>query len=115
MRRCSLFHALVAVKQVPDTTNIRIDPETGNLVREGVPAIMNPYDAHALAAAVSSRGHARGRAEWAGMAAGAFKDHDLRYFSHSIGRSCFLAVLHSLQAATTLPLPVLPPREMGTT
>jgi electron transfer flavoprotein beta subunit len=47
-----LFHALVAVKQVPDTTNIRIDPETGNLVREGVPAIMNPYDAHALAAAV---------------------------------------------------------------
>ncbi len=47
-----MFHAVVAVKQVPDTTNIRIDPETGNLVREGVPAIMNPYDAHALAAAV---------------------------------------------------------------
>jgi electron transfer flavoprotein beta subunit len=47
-----LFHALVAVKQVPDTTNIRIDPETGNLVREGVPAVMNPYDAHALAEAV---------------------------------------------------------------
>lgn len=47
-----MFHALVAVKQVPDTTNIRIDPDTGNLVREGVPAIMNPYDAHALAVAV---------------------------------------------------------------
>lgn len=47
-----MFHALVAVKQVPDTTNIRIDPDTGNLVREGVPAIMNPYDAHALAAAI---------------------------------------------------------------
>jgi electron transfer flavoprotein beta subunit len=47
-----LFHALVAIKQVPDTTNIRIDPDTGNLVREGVPAIMNPYDAHALAEAV---------------------------------------------------------------
>lgn len=47
-----MFHALVAVKQVPDTTNIRIDPDTGNLVREGVPAIMNPYDAHALASAV---------------------------------------------------------------
>ncbi len=46
------MHILVAIKQVPDTTNIRIDPETGNLVREGVPAIMNPYDAHALAAAV---------------------------------------------------------------
>lgn len=47
-----MFHAVVAIKQVPDTTNIRIDPETGNLVREGVPAIMNPYDAHALAEAV---------------------------------------------------------------
>lgn len=47
------MHIVVAIKQVPDTTNIRIDPETGNLVREGVPAIMNPYDAHALAAAVA--------------------------------------------------------------
>jgi electron transfer flavoprotein beta subunit len=47
-----LFHALVAIKQVPDTTNIRIDPETGNLIRQGVPTILNPYDAHAVAAAV---------------------------------------------------------------
>ena len=47
-----MFHALVAVKQVPDTANIRIDPETGNLIRQGVPTIINPYDAHALAAAV---------------------------------------------------------------
>jgi electron transfer flavoprotein beta subunit len=56
-----LFHALVAVKQVPDTTNIRIDPDTGNLVREGVPAIMNPYDAHALAAAVEWKHQLNGR------------------------------------------------------
>jgi electron transfer flavoprotein beta subunit len=56
-----LFHALVAVKQVPDTTNIRIDPDTGNLVREGVPAIMNPYDAHALAAAVEWKHKLNGR------------------------------------------------------
>jgi len=47
-----LFHALVCIKQVPDTTNIRIDPETGNLIRQGVPTILNPYDAHAVAAAV---------------------------------------------------------------
>ncbi|HMN15250.1 MAG TPA: electron transfer flavoprotein subunit beta/FixA family protein [Bellilinea sp.] len=46
-----MFHALVSVKQVPDTTNIRIDPETGNLIRKGVPTILNPYDAHAMAAA----------------------------------------------------------------
>ena len=56
-----MFHALVAIKQVPDTTNIRIDPDTGNLVREGVPAIMNPYDAHALAAAVDWKRKLGGR------------------------------------------------------
>ncbi len=44
-------HFVVAVKQVPDTTNIRIDPETGSLIRKGVPSILNPYDAHAMAAA----------------------------------------------------------------
>ena len=46
-----MIHQLVSVKQVPDTTNIRIDPETGSLIRQGVPAILNPYDAHAVAAA----------------------------------------------------------------
>ena len=47
-----MFHALVGIKQVPDTTNIRIDPETGNLIRQGIPSILNPFDAHAVAAAV---------------------------------------------------------------
>lgn len=47
-----MFHALVGIKQVPDTANIRIDPETGSLIRQGVPTILNPYDAHAVAAAV---------------------------------------------------------------
>ncbi len=39
---------VVCVKQVPDTTQVKIDPVTGNLVREGVPFIMNPFDIHAL-------------------------------------------------------------------
>ena len=42
----------VCVKQVPDTTEVRIDPVTNTLVREGVPSILNPYDAHAAEAAV---------------------------------------------------------------
>jgi len=45
-------HIIVCVKQVPDTTDVRIDPETGTLVREGVPSILNPYDAHACEEAV---------------------------------------------------------------
>lgn len=42
------MHIVVCVKQVPDTTEVRIDPKTNTLVREGVPSIMNPYDAHAV-------------------------------------------------------------------
>ena len=46
------MHLAVCVKQVPDTTEVRIDPETNTLVREGVPSILNPDDAHACDAAV---------------------------------------------------------------
>lgn len=43
---------LVLIKQVPDTTEIRIDPETNTMIRTGVPSIINPFDKHALEAAV---------------------------------------------------------------
>jgi electron transfer flavoprotein beta subunit len=36
------------VKQVPDTTEIKVNPETGTLIREGVPSIINPFDQFAL-------------------------------------------------------------------
>jgi electron transfer flavoprotein beta subunit len=36
------------IKQVPDTTQVKVDPVTGTLIREGVPFIMNPFDTHAL-------------------------------------------------------------------
>ena len=39
---------VACVKQVPDTTQVTIDPETGTLIREGVPFIVNPFDIHAL-------------------------------------------------------------------
>ena len=38
----------VLMKQVPETTDVQVDPETGTLVREGVAAQMNPFDAYAL-------------------------------------------------------------------
>lgn len=43
---------LCCVKQVPDVDQMRMDPETGNLIRAGVPAILNPQDANALSAAM---------------------------------------------------------------
>lgn len=39
---------VTCVKQVPDTTQVKVDPATGTLIREGVPFIMNPFDTHAL-------------------------------------------------------------------
>ncbi|MBQ6662158.1 MAG: electron transfer flavoprotein subunit beta/FixA family protein [Firmicutes bacterium] len=45
------MNILVCIKQVPDTTVIKIDPVTNTLIREGVPAIVNPFDAYALEAA----------------------------------------------------------------
>jgi electron transfer flavoprotein beta subunit len=47
--RYDIFMLIVTcVKQVPDTTQVKVDPVTGTLIREGVPFIMNPYDTHAL-------------------------------------------------------------------
>ena len=43
---------LVCVKQVPDTTEIKIDPVTNTLIRNGVPSIVNPFDKNALEAAL---------------------------------------------------------------
>lgn len=42
----------VLIKQVPDSSEVRIDPVTGTLKREGVPSIINPYDLHAVEAAI---------------------------------------------------------------
>ena len=39
---------VACIKQVPDTTQVKIDPVTGTLIREGVPFIVNPFDTHAL-------------------------------------------------------------------
>ncbi len=42
------FKIIVCAKQVPDTNEIKINPETGTLIRDGVPSILNPDDANAL-------------------------------------------------------------------
>lgn len=48
-----MLKILVCVKQVPDVDLMKMDPATGTLIRDGVPTILNPLDANALAAAVS--------------------------------------------------------------
>ena len=55
-----MLNILVCIKQVPDTTNIKIDPVTNTLIREGVPSIVNPFDAYALELAVRQKEQAGG-------------------------------------------------------
>ncbi|MCF8563405.1 electron transfer flavoprotein subunit beta/FixA family protein [Alicyclobacillus tolerans] len=43
-----MLHIVVCVKQVPDSREIRIDPKTNTLIRQGVPAIVNYFDLHGL-------------------------------------------------------------------
>ena len=45
-----MLKILVCVKQIPDVDLVKMDPETGNLVRAGVPTLTNPLDLNALEA-----------------------------------------------------------------
>jgi len=49
------IHSVVCIKQVPDTTQVRIDPETGSLIRQGIPSVINPFDLYAIEAALYLR------------------------------------------------------------
>jgi len=50
-----MLHIIVCVKQVPDTAEVRIDPATGTMVREGVKSTINPFDENAVEAALTLR------------------------------------------------------------
>ena len=42
------MHIVVCIKQVPDTADVKIDPKTNTLIREGVVSIINPFDMYAI-------------------------------------------------------------------
>jgi len=46
------MNIIVCIKQVPDATEIKIDPETNTLIREGVESIINPFDLYAIEEAI---------------------------------------------------------------
>lgn len=49
------MNIVVCIKQVPDTADVRINPETNTLVREGVDSIVNPFDTYAIEEGVRIR------------------------------------------------------------
>ena len=55
------MHIVVCIKQVPDAKNVRIDPETCTLVRQGVDSIVNPHDWYAVEAALRFRDDSGGK------------------------------------------------------
>ncbi|MFH1995673.1 MAG: electron transfer flavoprotein subunit beta/FixA family protein [Candidatus Omnitrophota bacterium] len=42
------MRVIVCIKQVPNTTDVRIDPKTNTLIREGVESVINPFDMYAI-------------------------------------------------------------------
>ncbi len=46
------MNIIVCIKQVPNTTDVRIDPVTNTLIRDGVESVINPFDAYAIEEAV---------------------------------------------------------------
>ncbi|MFC1963929.1 electron transfer flavoprotein subunit beta/FixA family protein [Chloroflexota bacterium] len=55
------MNIIVCLKQVPDTTSVKIDPQTNTLVRQGIKNIINPLDTYALEEAVRLREKHGGR------------------------------------------------------
>jgi electron transfer flavoprotein beta subunit len=49
------MNIIVLVKQVPDTSEVKINRETNTLIRDGVPSIINPFDMYALEEALRLR------------------------------------------------------------
>jgi electron transfer flavoprotein beta subunit len=52
---------IVCIKQVPDTTDVKVDPQRKTLVRDGVRSILNPFDVHAIEEALRLKELAGGR------------------------------------------------------
>jgi len=46
------MHIIVSIKQVPNTTQVKINPETNTLIREGVESVINPFDMYAIEEAI---------------------------------------------------------------
>lgn len=55
------MHIVVCIKQVPDSTRIRVHPVTNTIMRQGVPAIINPYDLFAIEEALRLKDKHGGR------------------------------------------------------
>ena len=103
---------VVCVKQVPDTTEVKIDPVKNTLIREGVPSIVNPFDKIAVEAALQLKEKHGGKVRVISMgppqAADALKeclamgaDEALLVSDRAFGGADTLATAYALSTAIT--------------
>ena len=55
------MNIIVCLKQVPGTTEVKIDPKTNTLIRQGIQSIVNPFDSYALEEGVRLKEHHGGK------------------------------------------------------
>lgn len=55
------MHTIVCIKQVPGSTDVKIDPDRGTLIREGVESIVNPFDMYAIEEGLRLKERFKGR------------------------------------------------------
>jgi len=84
-------HYVVCLKQVPDTSEVRIDPITNTLMREGVPSIINPYDAHALEEAMRLKEKVGGKVTIVSMGPPQAKEALKKAMSYGADRAILLS------------------------
>jgi electron transfer flavoprotein beta subunit len=88
------MNIIVCIKQVPDTEEVKTDPKTGSLIREGVAATVNPFDMYGIEEAVRMREKYGGSVTAVSMGPPA-TEHSLRY---ALAMGCDKAVLLSDRA-----------------
>jgi electron transfer flavoprotein beta subunit len=69
---------LVCIKQVPDTEDVKTDPVTGNLIRDGLAATINPFDMYAIEESLNLKENYGGEVTVLSMGPPA-AEHSLRY------------------------------------
>jgi len=88
------MHIVVCIKQVPETSNVRMDEQTGTIVREGVESIVNPLDLYAIELALQLREQRGGRVTAISMGPGKAE----KAVREAIAMGCDAGVLMSHQA-----------------
>lgn len=88
------MHIVVCIKQVPDSAQIRVHPVTNTIMRQGVPAIINPYDLFALEEALRLRDAMGGEVTVLTMGPPMAEDSLRRALTFGVDRAVLLSDRH---------------------